>query len=127
MKVENRNILISGSSLKPYTYLAPALLVFLVFVFTPVAFSLTLSLYKFTGFDSHLFRKFVGFANYRTLFADRYFWISIRNTLYFVGASISVQVAIALMLSIIIFIGRFRSSVLIRTIIFFPGYWRRCR
>ncbi len=119
--MESRNILISGSSLKPYTYLVPALLVFLVFVLTPVIFSLTLSLYKFTGFDSRVFRTFVGFDNYRTLFADRYFWISIRNTVFFVGASISVQVFIALMLSIIIFIGRFRLSVLIRTIIFFPG------
>jgi ABC-type sugar transport system permease subunit len=40
---------------------------------------------------------------------------------YFVGASISIQVFIALFLAIIIFIGRFRLSVLIRTIIFFPG------
>ncbi|MCK5007680.1 MAG: sugar ABC transporter permease, partial [Spirochaetales bacterium] len=49
------------------------------------------------------------------------FWISIRNTIYFVGASISVQVVLALTLAIIIFVGRFRMSVLIRTIIFFPG------
>jgi len=112
---------VGSSHWKPYTYLIPALLVFIVFVFTPVVFSLTLSLYKFTGFDSRIFRTFVGFENYRVLFADRYFWISIRNTVYFVGASISVQVALALTLAIIIFVGRFRLSVLIRTVIFFPG------
>ena len=120
-KLESRNISMSGSRWKPYTYLVPALLIFLVFVLTPVIFSLTLSLYKFTGFDSHVFRKFVGLKNYQILFADRYFWISIRNTFFFVGASISVQVIIALILSIIIFIGRFRLSVLIRTVVFFPG------
>ena len=112
---------VGSSHWKPYIYLIPALLVFIVFVFTPVVFSLTLSLYKFTGFDSRIFRTFVGLDNYRTLFADRYFWISIRNTVYFVGASISVQVALALTLAIIIFVGRFRMSVLIRTVIFFPG------
>jgi ABC-type sugar transport system permease subunit len=68
-----------------------------------------------------VFKEYVGWKNYRVLFADRYFWISIRNTIYFVGASISLQVIIALFLAIIIFIGRFRLSVLIRTIIFFPG------
>ncbi|HEC61309.1 MAG TPA: sugar ABC transporter permease [bacterium] len=115
------NRLIGSSTWRPYTYLAPAMLVFLIFVFTPVVFSLTLSLYKFTGFDSRLFRTFVGFDNYKILFADRYFWISLRNTLYFVGASISVQVVISLFLAIIIFVGRFRFSVLIRTVIFFPG------
>ncbi len=119
MQSGNRQIGASGWT--PYAYLAPALLVFFVFVFTPVVFSLTLSLYQFTGFDSHLFNTFVGTKNYRILFADKYFWVSIRNTFYFVAASISVQVAISLFLAIIIFIGRFRLGALIRTIIFFPG------
>jgi len=119
--MQNGNRQISESGWTPYAYLVPALLVFFVFVFTPVVFSLTLSAYQFTGFDSHLFRKFVGLKNYRILFADKYFWVSIRNTLYFVAASISLQVAISLFLAIIIFIGRFRFAALIRTIIFFPG------
>jgi ABC-type sugar transport system permease subunit len=105
----------------PYAYLLPALSVFSVFVFAPVLFSLTLSMYQFTGFDSRLFKSFVGLRNYRTLLADRYFWISLRNTAYFVAASISVQVAISLFLSIFIFVGRFRLSAVIRAIIFFPG------
>ena len=119
--MQSSNRLAARGGWSPYAYLTPALLVFLVFVFTPVVFSLTLSLYQFTGFDSNLFRKFVGAGNYRILFADKYFWVSIRNTLYFVAASISVQVAIALFLAIIIFIGRFRFATLIRMIIFFPG------
>jgi ABC-type sugar transport system permease subunit len=96
-------------------------MIFFVFVLSPIIFSLTLSYYGFTGYDANIFKEYVGWQNYRTLFADRYFWISLRNTIYFVGASISIQVAVALFLAIIIFIGRFRFSVLIRTIIFFPG------
>jgi ABC-type sugar transport system permease subunit len=105
----------------PYTYLVPSLMVFFVFVLSPIIFSLTLSYYNFTGYDVNVFKEYVGWKNYRALFADRYFWISLRNTVYFVGASISIQVAVALFLAIIIFIGRFRFSVMIRTIIFFPG------
>jgi ABC-type sugar transport system permease subunit len=119
--MQSGNRQISGSGWTPYAYLVPALLVFFVFVFTPVIFSLTLSMYQFTGFDSHVFKKFVGTRNYKILFADKYFWVSIRNTFYFMAASISLQVAISLLLAIIIFIGRFRLGALIRTIIFFPG------
>jgi len=112
---------IGQSRVKPYIYLIPSLVIFFVFVLSPVIFSLILSLYNFTGYDSNVFRQYVGLKNFRTLFADRYFWISLRNTVYFVGASISIQVIIAMFLAIIIFIGRFKHSVLIRTVIFFPG------
>jgi ABC-type sugar transport system permease subunit len=106
---------------KPYLFLLPALVIFFVFVLSPIIFSLTLSYYGFTGYDANIFKEYVGLDNYRTLFADKYFWISLKNTVYFVGASISIQVVVALFLAIIIFIGRFRLSVLIRTVIFFPG------
>jgi len=113
--------IIEHKGFKPYIYLVPSLMIFFVFVLSPIIFSLTLSYYDFSGYDSNVFKEYVGWKNYRVLFADRYFWISLRNTIYFVGASISLQVIIALFLAIIIFIGRFRLSVLIRTIIFFPG------
>ncbi len=119
--MQQRKTLLGYKSVKPYVYLIPALVIFFVFVLSPIIFSVTLSYYGFTGYDSNVFKKYVGLDNYRTLFNDRYFWISLKNTVYFVGASISIQVAAALFLAIIIFIGRFRFSVLIRTIIFFPG------
>ena len=101
--------------------MVPALLIFIFIVLSPVIMSLILSFYKFTGFDSNIFKEFAGFENFRILFKDKYFWISFRNTFYFVCASITVQIVIALILAVTIFFGRFKSSVLIRTIIFFPG------
>ncbi len=112
---------IGQNNVKPYIYLVPSIVVFLVFVLSPVIFSMILSLYNFTGYDSNIFRQYVGFDNFRILFNDRYFWVSLRNTIYFVGTSISIQVIIAMFLAIIIFFGRFKYSVLIRTVIFFPG------
>ena len=119
--MEKGNALPGGNRVKPYIYLIPSLVIFFVFVLSPVIFSLILSLYNFTGYDSNVFREYVGLKNFRILFADRYFWVSLRNTVYFVGASISIQVIFAMLLAIIIFIGRFKHSVLIRTAIFFPG------
>jgi ABC-type sugar transport system permease subunit len=105
----------------PYSYLVPALLIFIFIVLSPVIMSLILSFYKFTGFDANIFKEFAGFENFRILFKDKYFWISFRNTFYFVGASITIQIALSLILAVTIFFGRFKSSVLLRTNIFFPG------
>ena len=106
---------------QPYAYLLPALLVFFFITFSPVMISLILSFYNFTGFDTNIFKQFVGFENFKTLFNDRYFWISFKNTFLFVGASISIQIVFALILAITIFFGKFKNSVFIRTIIFFPA------
>jgi len=105
----------------PYSFLVPALLVFIFIVLSPVVMSLILSFYKFTGFDANIFKNFAGFDNFRILFNDKYFWISFRNTIYFVLASITLQVALSYTLAFTIFFGKFKNSVLIRTIIFFPA------
>lgn len=107
--------------LVPYSYITPALLFFILVIMFPAFTSLVLSFYHFSGFDSDIFKNFVGFENFKTLIQYKYFWVSLRNTFYFVGASIIIQTAIALFLAIIIFFGKFKNSVLLRTIIFFPG------
>ncbi len=109
------------NTLVPYAFTSPALLVFIFVILSPVIFSLILSFYKFTGFDSNFFKQFIGFENFKILFHDKFFWMSLRNTFYFVIASITVQIAIALIISIFIFFGNFKNSVLLRTIIFFPA------
>ncbi len=106
---------------QPYAYILPALLVFFLITFLPVMLSLILSFYDFTGYDSNMFKEFVGFSNFKILFNDKYFWISFKNTLFFVGASISIQVLIALFVAIIIFFGKFKYSTFTRSIIFFPA------
>ena len=105
----------------PYSYLTPAILFFLIIILMPVITSLILSFYNFTGFDSNIFKEFIGFNNFKTLFNDKYFLISLRNTFYFVAGSVVVQNAIALFLAIVIFFGNFKYSVIIRTMIFFPA------
>jgi ABC-type sugar transport system permease subunit len=106
---------------QPYAFLLPALFVFVFVVLSPVIMSLILSFYKFTGFDAHIFKEFIGFENFKILFRDKYFWISFKNTFYFVASSITIQILLSLVLAITIFFGRFKNSISIRTIIFFPA------
>ena len=106
---------------QPYAYLLPALLIFFFITLLPVMLSLILSFYNFTGYDTNMFKEFVGFDNFKILFNDKYFWISFKNTLLFVGTSISIQVLIALLVAVTIFFGKFKYSTFIRSIIFFPA------
>jgi ABC-type sugar transport system permease subunit len=110
-----------SSRAAPYLYLLPALLVCLFIIVSPLAVSLLLSFFNFSGYDRNYFKEFVGLANFGTMFQDRYFWIALRNTLYFTASVTTLQIAVALFFAIIIFFGNFRNSVLLRTIIFVPG------
>lgn len=110
-----------SSRATPYFYILPALAVCLFIIVSPLVVSLLLSFFNFSGYDRNYFKQFVGAENFRTMFLDRYFWIALRNTLYFTASVTTVQIAIALFFAIIIFFGNFRNSVLLRTIIFVPG------
>jgi len=105
----------------PYSWLLPALVFLAVIVFFPVFISFVLSFFKFTGLESNYFRKFVGLGNFKYLFHHRYFWISARNTFYFVGSMAFIQTAIALFLAMIIYFGNFKYSGLVRMAIFAPA------
>jgi ABC-type sugar transport system permease subunit len=119
--MNGRTSRISRQQGSPYPYLLPALLVCLCVVIAPLCISLALSLFNFSGYDKNYFKEFVGLSNFRILFHDRYFWLSLRNTLYFTVSVSTVQVAFALLFATVIFFGNFRNSVLLRTIIFLPG------
>jgi len=65
--------------LTPALLIAPALLLFCVFVLWPIASSVTLSFYDWDGINA---KKFIGFGNYRELFDDDVFWTAIRNNVW---------------------------------------------
>ena len=106
---------------QPYAFLTPSLLFLFLIVASPVAMSIILSFFNFTGYDSHIFKEFSGLENFKILFNSRYFWIALKNTIYFLIASTTIHIAISLLLAITIFFGNFKNSTVIRTIIFFPA------
>ena len=60
----------------PVYFLAPAVILFSLFVLWPIAQSLWLSLFEWGGFGP---RQWVGFDNYRNLVVDPRFEVSLRN------------------------------------------------
>jgi raffinose/stachyose/melibiose transport system permease protein len=69
--------------------LAPALVLFTLFVVYPVLYSLGFSFTRFQGFGDP---EFIGLDNYRTLADDPFFWQSLRNTVAILIVSIVVLV-----------------------------------
>lgn len=86
------------SEISGWLFVLPMLLFFLIFVIYPIISAFRSSLY---GFDyTHYY--WAGWDNYRTIFKDKLFWKSIRNTLEFVLYLVPSITVLALMLAVII-------------------------
>jgi multiple sugar transport system permease protein len=80
-----------------YLFIAPALLLFLVFIFLPLFASFYLS---FTDYNVIHPPRWVGLENFRALlFADPRFWKAFRNTLLYVIGVVPTGIAISLLLA----------------------------
>lgn len=60
----------------PWIFLAPALLFFAVYVVIPIFQSMSISLYEWNGLSE---AKWIGLDNYRHLWTDPKFWVSLKN------------------------------------------------
>ena len=101
--------------LAPVYFLAPALLFFSVFVIWPIIQSFWISFHTWSGFGE---KVWAGPANYRTLFADGKFAVSIVNNLKWLVFSLAAPVvglALALFLNQSI-----RGIRAVKSLFFFP-------
>ncbi|MDD4850850.1 MAG: sugar ABC transporter permease [Gemmiger sp.] len=64
-----------------WAFMAPAIIILLVFVFYPIVFSVPLA---FTNYSVFAETKFVGMANFERLVKDPDFWVSLKNSCLFV-------------------------------------------
>ncbi|HEV2439207.1 MAG TPA: sugar ABC transporter permease [bacterium] len=60
-----------------YLFLAPALVLLVVFTFYPVVFGTALSLFDYNVISPP---RYVGFTQFAALWQDRYFWTALRNS-----------------------------------------------
>lgn len=85
--------------LAPYLFLAPFLLLFLIFGLYPIVKSLTLSLYATNGPKDEVF---VGAANYAFLLRDPDFHKAVSNTLIYAFFTVFLQLPVALGLALLL-------------------------
>ena len=83
------------SSIRPWLFLAPALLLLGVYLLYPLVETFRLSFYDATG------EAFVGFSNYQWMVLDQNFLITIRNNLLWLIVVPTMATAIGLMVAVL--------------------------
>lgn len=97
--------------------LAPAFVLFTLFITYPVAYSLAFSLTRFQGFGVP---RWTGLDNYARLLTDQFFWQALSNTLIILVVSLAVLIpgsfALALLLR-----NRIAGSSALKALVFGPA------
>jgi multiple sugar transport system permease protein len=98
-------------------FIFPAILLLSLVTIYPICYVFYLSLHrKLLIFD---ISKFVGLENYLFLFSDDRFWNALKNTVYFTGISVSLELILGL--SIAILLQRsFRLKGFVRALVLIP-------
>ncbi len=100
-----------------YLFIAPAVILFCVFVFVPVVSSFFLSFTKYNILEAP---RWVGLANYRQMFFDDpRFWKALRNTGFYVLGVVPLGIWISLLLAVAID-QKIRFKNFYKTIFFMP-------
>ncbi len=101
-----------------FSFLAPALIIYIVFAVYPFFSSMVLSFFKWNGFSP---REYNGIGNYVKAFSDRTFIIAIKNSTYLGVLSAAISVTIGVIMAwLLLFVGR-RWGATFRTILFSPS------
>lgn len=107
----------SRISLTPYGLVAPALTLMAMMLFGPLIGVIALSFTNYQLGAPSL--SWIGLDNYHEMFADRVFWIALRNTLVYVGIVVPGAVTAGLLVALLIQSGTSLRG-LYRTIYFLP-------
>lgn len=95
LSLEKNRMRKNTSQTAGYLFIAPQMLLMLIFIVYPVIKGFKMSLYKVYGMDSY----FVGLDNFKALFEDAVFVKSILNTVFFVVAIVLLTIIFALFVS----------------------------
>jgi len=102
-------------SLMAYAFMAPALIVLIVFVFYPIIYSIPLAFqdYSVIG-ESH----FIGFDNFERAFSDPEFWTAMKNSALFV-ACVPVLQILSILLAVVVNC-KMRGVTIFRVLFYIP-------
>lgn len=103
----------------PYWFIAPFIIIYLVFQLAPVVYTFVISLYDWNGFDSGN-KVFIGLQNYAALFKDVRFWSALKNTVQLMLMIIPIQLVLGLLLAVLLHEKRVKGTGLFRLLCFLP-------
>lgn len=101
-----------------YTFLLPAMILFIVFTIEPMYNILVYSFYEWDGYGA--LEKFVGFDNYLDALTNYYYWKAFLNTMIFALSHLILQTGIALFFAIILNSITSKLKNIYRLMIFIP-------
>ena len=107
-----------------WLFVLPAFLIYLFVMAFPTVFAVFLSLTNYKG--GALFgpkRKaisLVGFKYYKDMFADKYFWLALKNNLWIVFISVFGQIPLGFFMAYLIFRGMIKGKDFFQTVIYLP-------
>src|SRR5262245_42135019 len=99
-------------------FVAPGMIVFLLFLLIPICQSFVYSQYKWNGLGA--LTDYVGFDNYDRLIHQPIFQMSLGHSFVIMALSLLIQLPLALGLALMVGRGQFRGKKLFRTIFFVP-------
>ncbi len=82
-----------------YSFIAPAILFFIVFTIIPLIMSIYLSLYRTNIYFINM--EFVGIDNFKRIFSDTQLWTSIKNILFYTLMAVPLNIAISLSMALL--------------------------
>jgi len=97
-------------------YLIPTLLINVVIIFIPAVLTIALAFYRWDGIGMPVF---VGLANFRSLLADRVFWLALGNNVIWTAIFLTVPIAMGLLAATMMLVAR-RGSAFFQVIYFLP-------
>ncbi len=108
-----------GLNLFIYTCLAPAVVLFSVFMVYPTLSVFRMSLYKWGGLSAK--RSFIGLENFRTLTEDRFFIKAFQNTILVITLVTMITLTIAIFFAYILVREKIKGQNFFRVIFYIPN------
>lgn len=99
-----------------WTFVAPSLILTLIFGVYPVFWALKYMFYDYQGFGTPLF---IGLDNFERLFRDKDFWQSVVNTFIYAGGKLVITIPLSFVLAVVLN-RALKGRQLLRAIYFMP-------
>lgn len=105
-----------NKKIEPYLYILPYFLIFLSFIIVPAIIGLITSFFDWQIVG---YREFIGFGNYKELFADKLFLKAVRNTAIYSLIYVTFTICIGLVFATLLN-EKYKMRNFFRTTIFLP-------